>query len=76
MQWRKNLENDGKVSASMDDDFSFDDKISFGKWRDYSKQFESASQSFGSVAQKFDSAAQNYEQANQKIDRLTLSHYR
>jgi phospholipid-binding lipoprotein MlaA len=70
LQWRKNLENDGKISASIDEDFMADEKSPNLKSRDYGKQFELASQSFGSVAQKFDLAAQNYEQANSKIERL------
>lgn len=73
LQWRKNLENDGKVSAALDDDL-IGDKSTPLKWRDYSKQFESASQSFCSVAQKFDATAKNYEQAAQKIDQLKSSH--
>ncbi len=72
LQWRKGLENDGKVSAAIDDEL-LDDKISPVKWRNYSKQFETAAQSFGSVAQKFDCATKNYEQAAQKIDQLKFS---
>lgn len=70
LQWRKNLENDGKVSALLEDDLISGDKTLNGNWRDYSKQFELASQSFGSVAQKFDCATQNFEQAGQKIEQL------
>ena len=70
LQWRKNLENDGKVSASLDDDFMVEEKSSNLKWRDDYKQFQTAAQSFASVTQKFDLAAQNYEQANSKIAQL------
>ena len=70
LQWRKNLENDGKVIASLDDDFLTEEKNSDLAWRDNYKQFEIAAQSFGSVAQKFDHAAQNFEQANSKIERI------
>lgn len=71
LQWRKNLETDGKVSASLDDDLMADDgRISDPKWRDYGKQFESVSHSFSGVAQQFDLTAQSYEQANSKIEQL------
>jgi phospholipid-binding lipoprotein MlaA len=72
LQWRKGLENDGKVSAAIEDEL-LEDKTTQMKWRDYSKQFETASQSFGGVAQKFDCASKNYEQATQKIDQLKFS---
>ncbi len=75
LQWRKNLENDGKVSASLEDDLMADEKTTFLKWRDYSKQFEITSQSFSSVAQKFDLAVQNYVQANSKIEQLKQKHF-
>jgi phospholipid-binding lipoprotein MlaA len=70
LQWRKNLENDGKVSASSDDDLMADEKSTNLKWRDDYKQFEVAAKSFGSVAQKFDLAAQKFELAGQKIEQL------
>ncbi|MDD5228798.1 MAG: VacJ family lipoprotein [Methylococcales bacterium] len=70
LQWRKNLEDDGKVSASIDDDLFADEKTVNLKSRDYGKQFEIAALSFGSVAQKFDLAIQNFEQANHKIEQL------
>lgn len=70
LQWRKNLETDGKVSATIEDEFSVDDKQTYGKWRDYQKQFESTANSFGSTAQKFDLAAQRYEQASSKVELL------
>jgi phospholipid-binding lipoprotein MlaA len=70
LQWRKNLENDGKVSASIDDDLMADEKSITLKWRDDYKQFGIAANSFSSVAQKFDLAAQKFEQAGQKIEQL------
>lgn len=71
LQWRKNLESDGKVSATIEDELSFnDDKQTYGKWRDYQKQFESTASSFGSTAQKFDLAAQHYQQASAKVEQL------
>lgn len=71
LQWRKNLETDGKVSTAFDDDLMADDgKISDLKWRDYGKQFESVSHSFSGVAQQFDLTAQSYEQASSKIEQL------
>ncbi len=70
LQWRKNLENDGKISASIDDDLMVDEKSTNLKWRDDYKQFEIAAKSFGSVAQKFDLAAQKFELAGQKIEQL------
>jgi phospholipid-binding lipoprotein MlaA len=70
LQWRKNLENDGKVSASIDDEFLTEEKNSDLKWRDNYKQFEIAAQSFGSAAQKFDRTVQNFEMANSKIERI------
>jgi phospholipid-binding lipoprotein MlaA len=70
LQWRKNLENDGKVSASIDDDLMAEEKSTNLKWRDDYKQFEIAAKSFGSVAQKFDLAAQKFELAGQKIEQL------
>lgn len=72
LQWRKNLETDGKVSAAIDDDILAEEKSTNLKWRDDSKQFGTAAQSFASVAQKFDSAAQNFEQAGQKIEQLKM----
>lgn len=69
LQWRKNLEDDGKVSASIDDDLMVDESNLKLHLSDY-KQFESAAQSFGSAAQKFDLATQKFEQAGQKIERL------
>jgi phospholipid-binding lipoprotein MlaA len=69
LQWRKNLENDGKVSASIDDDLMAGENNLKLRLNDY-KQFETAAKSFGSVAQKFDCATKNYEQAAQKIDQL------
>jgi phospholipid-binding lipoprotein MlaA len=74
LQWRKNLENDGKVSASIDDDLMADEKNVNLKRSDYGKQFEVAALSFGSVAQKFDATAQRFEQANHKIEQLKLKH--
>lgn len=70
LQWRKNLETDGKVSASLEDDLMSDEKSSNSKWRDYGKQFELTSQSFSGVAQQFDVTAQRFEQANRKIEQL------
>ncbi len=70
LQWRKNLENDGKVSASSDDDLMTDEKSTNLTWRNDYKQFEIAAKSFGSVAQKFDLAAQKFELAGQKIEQL------
>lgn len=74
LQWRKNLETDGKVSATIEDELSVDDKQIYGKWRDYQKQFESASNAFGTTAQQFDLAAKHYEQATLKIENLKHSH--
>lgn len=70
LQWRNSLENDGKVSAIMDDDLTSDNKISTKKWRN---PFETTSQSFGNTAQKFDRATNHYEQAAQKINQLKSS---
>jgi phospholipid-binding lipoprotein MlaA len=70
LQWRKNLENDGKVSASIDDDLITEEKSTNLKWRDDSKQFGVAAKSFANVAQEFDCAAKNFEQASQKIEQL------
>ena len=73
LQWRKNLENDGKVSSTIDDDLMLTEEKSVSslnlRLNDY-KQFEIAAKSFGSVAQKFDLTAQNFEQAGQKIEHL------
>ncbi len=73
LQWRKNLENDGKVSGSIDDDLMMvEEKIGSGlnlRLSDY-KQFETAAKSFGYVVQKFDLAAKNFEQASHKIEYL------
>ena len=73
LQWRKSLENDGKVSSTIDDDLMLtEEKSVLGlnlRLNDY-KQFEIAAKSFGSVAQKFDLTAQNFEQAGQKIEHL------
>ena len=73
LQWRKSLENDGKVSSTIDDDLMLTEEKSVSslnlRLNDY-KQFEIAAKSFGSVAQKFDLAAQNFEQAGQKIEHL------
>ncbi len=73
LQWRKNLENDGKVSGSIDDDLMMvEEKIGSGlnlRLSDY-KQFETAAKSFGYVVQKFDLAAKNFEQASHKIEHL------
>ncbi len=73
LQWRKSLENDGKVSSTIDDDLMLTEEKSVSslnlRLNDY-KQFEIAAKSFGSVAQKFDLTAQNFEQAGQKIERL------
>ncbi|MEN9757038.1 MAG: hypothetical protein RL755_1225, partial [Pseudomonadota bacterium] len=71
LQWRKNLETDGKVN--MDDDLmaeNVDDASLTQHWRDYGKQFENTAQSFSSVARQFDQTAQTYEQANHKIDQV------
>ena len=71
LQWRKNLETDGKVN--MDDDLmteNVDDTSLTQNWRDYGKQFENTAQSFSSVARQFDKTAQTYEQANHKIDQV------
>ncbi len=70
LQWRKNLETDGKVSASIDDDLMMDEKSSNSKWRDDSKLFELTSQSFSGVAQQFDVTAQRFEQATRKVEQL------
>ena len=70
LQWRKNLETDGKVSTSIDDDLMTDEQSPNSKWRDYSKQFELASQSFSGVAQQFDVTAQRFEQATHKIEQF------
>ena len=75
LQWRKNLETDGKVN--MDDDLmseSIDDASLTQNWRDYGKQFESTAQSFSSVARQFDQTAKTYEQASHKIDQARTSH--
>lgn len=75
LQWRRNLEADGKISTTIDDDLMADEKSVEGlklRLNNY-KQFEIAAHSFGSVAQKFDLTAQNFEQANSKIERLKLS---
>jgi phospholipid-binding lipoprotein MlaA len=73
LQWRKNLENDGKVSSTIDDDLMLTEEKSVTglnlRLNNY-KQFEIAAKSFGSVAQKFDLAAQNFEQATRKIEHL------
>ena len=73
LQWRKSLENDGKVSSTIDDDLMLTEEKSVSglnlRLNDY-KQFEIAAKSFGSVAQKFDLTAQNFEQAGQKIEHL------
>jgi phospholipid-binding lipoprotein MlaA len=74
LQWRKNLEKDGNVSAEIDTELSIDDKDLTFKWRDYQKQFESTANSFGTTAQQFDLAAKNYEQAVLKIENLKYSH--
>ena len=68
LQWRKNLESDGKVN--MDDDLmadNVDDTSLTQNWRDYGKQFESTAQSFSGVARPFDQTVLTYEQANHKI---------
>jgi phospholipid-binding lipoprotein MlaA len=68
LQWRKNLESDGKVN--MDDDLmadNVDDTSLTQNWRDYGKQFESTAQSFSGVARQFDQTVLTYEQANHKI---------
>ena len=70
LQWRKNLEKDGNVSADIDAELLTDDKELAFKWRDYQKQFESTAISFGSTTQKFDLAAQRYEQASSKVEQL------
>ncbi len=70
LQWRKNLETDGKVSTSIDDDLIMDEKSLSSKWRDYSKQFELTSQSFSGVAQQFDVTTQRFEQASRKIEQF------
>lgn len=70
LQWRKNLETDGKVSEIIDDEISLDDKQTYRKWRDFQKQFESTANSFGTTAQKFDLTAQHYEQASSKVEQL------
>ncbi len=73
LQWRKSLENDGKVSSTIDDDLMLTEEKSVSglnlRLNDY-KQFEIAAKSFGSVAQKFDLTAQNFEQATRKIEHL------
>ncbi len=71
LQWRKSLENDGAISSSIEDDLLEDSPASNFKSRDYSKQFELASQSFSTVARRFDETTQKFEQANQKIKQLT-----
>ena len=68
LQWRKNLESDGKVN--MDDDLmvdNVDDTSLTQNWRDYGKQFENTAQSFSGVARQFDQTVLTYEQANHKI---------
>ena len=68
LQWRKNLESDGKVN--MGDDLmadNVDDTSLTQNWRDYGKQFESTAQSFSGVARQFDQTVLTYEQANHKI---------
>jgi phospholipid-binding lipoprotein MlaA len=68
LQWRQNLESDGKVN--MDDDLmvdNVDDTSLTQNWRDYGKQFESTAQSFSGVARQFDQTVLTYEQANHKI---------
>ena len=75
LQWRKNLESDGKVN--MDDDLmadNVDDTSLTQNWRDYGKQFENTAQSFSSVARQFDQTAQTYEQANHKIAQVQKLH--
>lgn len=75
LQWRKNLESDGKVN--MDDDLmadNVDDTSLTQNWRDYGKQFENTAQSFSSVARQFDHTAQTYEQANHKIAQVQKLH--
>jgi phospholipid-binding lipoprotein MlaA len=71
LQWRQNLESDGKVN--MDDDLmvdNVDDTSLTQNWRDYGKQFENTAQSFSGVARQFDQTAHTYEQANHKIDQV------
>jgi phospholipid-binding lipoprotein MlaA len=68
LQWRQNLESDGKVN--MDDDLmvdNVDDTSLTQNWRDYGKQFENTAQSFSGVARQFDQTAHTYELANHKI---------
>ena len=68
LQWRKNLESDGKVN--MDDDLmadNVDDTSLTQNWRDYGKQFENTARSFSGVARQFDQTAHTYELANHKI---------
>jgi len=68
LQWRKNLESDGKVN--MDDDLmadNIDDTSLTQNWRDYGKQFENTARSFSGVARQFDQTAHTYELANHKI---------
>lgn len=68
LQWRKNLESDGKVN--MDDDLmadNVDDTLLTQNWRDYGKQFENTARSFSGVARQFDQTAHTYELANHKI---------
>lgn len=75
LQWRKNLESDGKVN--MDDDLmadNVDDTSLTQNWRDYGKQFENTAQSFSSVARQFDHTAQTYEQVNHKIAQVQKLH--
>ena len=68
LQWRKNLESDGKVN--MDDDLmadNIDDTSLTQNWRDYGKQFENTARSFSGVARQFDQTAHTYELANHKV---------
>jgi phospholipid-binding lipoprotein MlaA len=69
LQWRKNLENDGKVS--LDDDLLTNEKsTNTSQWREYSKDFGDVSKSFGSATQKFDDAVQHFQDAGHKIEQL------
>lgn len=71
LQWRKNLETDGKVSATIEDEISLNEDLqTSGKWRDFQKQFDSTATSFGTTAQKFDLTTQHYQQASSKIEQL------
>lgn len=70
LQWRKNLETDGKVSTELDDDLMSDNNaIPTFKIGDYSK-FAIASETFKTTSSRFAETVQAFEQANHKIEHL------